>query len=140
MSTYLLDTNVIWEITRPRPNQDVLDFFSSTPSSSLYIPSVVLAEIRYGISLLDGSERRTLLQDWLDQTIRPLFADRVAEVTEDVLVRWRVLVQQGRRAGYTYPEPDLLIAAIATERGMTVVTRNIADFERAGVPVLNPWR
>jgi predicted nucleic acid-binding protein len=63
----------------------------------------------------------------------------VLEVTEDVIVKWRLLVEQGRKSGYTFSQPDLFIAATARHHGMTVVSRDTREYERAGVPVFNPW-
>jgi predicted nucleic acid-binding protein len=68
-----------------------------------------------------------------------MFEQRVLGVTEDVMFKWRLLVEEGRKAGHTFSQPDLIIAATALEHGLTVVTRDVADFERARVPLLNPW-
>jgi predicted nucleic acid-binding protein len=68
-----------------------------------------------------------------------MFTGRVLEVTEDIMLEWRLLVEEGRKIGHTFSQPDLLIAAIALHHGLIVVTRNQKDFEKAGVPVLNPW-
>ena len=68
-----------------------------------------------------------------------MFEERVLPVSEDVMFKWRLLVEDGRKAGHTYSQPDLIIAATALHHGLTVVTRDTADFERARVPVLNPW-
>jgi predicted nucleic acid-binding protein len=69
----------------------------------------------------------------------PWFGDRILEVTEAILLRWRWLVWEGQRINYTYSQPDALLAATALDRGLGVVTRNTADFDRAGVQILNPW-
>ncbi len=139
MTGWLLDTNVISEIRRPRPNESVLAFIASQPAETLYLSSITLAEIRYGIQLLETPERRLAYQDWLEGTVRPMFASRIPGVTEDTLLRWRLLVREGRLRGRTYPEPDLLMASVAQQNGMTLVTRNIADFEGLDVIVFNPW-
>jgi len=68
-----------------------------------------------------------------------MFNDRVLPVTEDIMFRWRVLMEDGRKSGHTFSQPDLIIAATALQHGLTVVTRDRADFDRAGVPVMNPW-
>jgi predicted nucleic acid-binding protein len=98
-----------------------------------------LAELRFGIERLDAGHRREELKQWLTHTIRPMFSQRVLSVTEDVIFRWRVLMEQGRKAGHTYSQPDLIIAATALHHGFTVVTRDQSDFEKAGVAVINPW-
>jgi toxin FitB len=68
-----------------------------------------------------------------------MFDRRVLPVTEDIMLKWRLLVEDGRKAGHTFSQPDLIIAATALEQGLTVVSRDISDYERARVPVLNPW-
>ncbi|MBK6472795.1 MAG: type II toxin-antitoxin system VapC family toxin [Betaproteobacteria bacterium] len=139
MSGWLLDTNVLSELRKPRPKARVQAFVAAQPLERLFVSSVSLAEIRYGIARLDDPLRRAELTDWLDLRLRPLFAQRVLEVTEDVMWRWRLLVEEGRREGHTFSQPDLIIAAIALQHGLTVVTRDTADFQRAGVPLFNPW-
>jgi predicted nucleic acid-binding protein len=139
VTDWLLDTNVVSELRRPRPDAGVVDFLEAYPIETFFLPSIVIAEIRYGIALLDSPEKRSVYEDWLQTTVRPMFEGRILQLTEDALVRWRIIAREGRRQGYTFPEPDLLIAAMAIENGMTVVTRNTSDFERAGVLVFNPW-
>jgi predicted nucleic acid-binding protein len=80
------------------------------------------------------------LNDWLTNKLRPMFEDRVLPITEDIMLTWRLLVEEGRKIGHTFAQPDLMIAATALHHGLTVVSRNTGDFERANVPVLNPWK
>ena len=68
-----------------------------------------------------------------------MFSNRVLQITEDVMVRWRLMVEEGRKAGHTFSQPDLIIAAIALENDMTLVTRNVKDFTGLGLPIFNPW-
>jgi toxin FitB len=68
-----------------------------------------------------------------------MFNQRVLPVTEDILFRWRVLMEEGRKTGHTYSQPDLIIAATALHHGFTVVTRDRDDFDKAGAPIINPW-
>ena len=79
------------------------------------------------------------LNDWLTNVLRPMFDDRVLAITEEIMLKWRLLVEEGRKTGHTFAQPDLMIAATALHHGLTVVSRNTGDFERANVPVLNPW-
>jgi predicted nucleic acid-binding protein len=83
--------------------------------------------------------RRAELNDWLTLTLRPAFAGRILPLTEDILLRWRLLMEDGRKIGHTYSHPDLVLAATALHHGLTVVTRDRSDFDNAGVPVFNPW-
>lgn len=138
---WLLDTNILSEIRKPRAEPKVLTFVSGTPLDQLYVSAVTLAELRFGIDLLShGSVQRVDLSRWLTHTIRPMFIDRVLPVTEDIMFRWRVLMEDGRKSGHTFSQPDLIIAATALQHGLTVVTRDRSDFDIAKVPVLNPWQ
>ena len=137
---WLLDTNVISELRKPNPERKILDFVSATPLSDLYVSIVSLAEIRYGIELSSDPQKRSALQDWLTVKVRPMFdPQRTLPVTEDILLKWRIFMQDGRKCGHTFSQPDLLIAAIAAHHGLTVVSRDRIHFERAGVPLFNPW-
>ena len=137
---WLLDTNILSEIRRLKPEPRVLTFISDRPLEQLYISAVTLAELRFGIELLsEGSSRRDELNAWLTNTIRPMFDQRVLPITEEIMFRWRVLVEEGRKAGHTFSQPDLIIAATALHHGFTMVTRDRSDFERAGVAIVNPW-
>jgi predicted nucleic acid-binding protein len=139
VSGWLLDTNIISELRRPRPSARVRNFVARQRLDDLFISTVTLAEIRFGIDALDDSIRRAELNDWLVHSVRPLFDRRVLEVSEDVMFKWRLLVEEGRKAGHTFSQPDLIIAATALQHGLTVVTRDTADYQRARVPLLNPW-
>jgi hypothetical protein len=136
---WLLDTNVLSELRRPRPERKVVSFVAEQPLDLLHVSAVTLAEIRFGIELLGDATRRAALHDWLTHKVRPMFEQRILEVSEDVVFKWRVLVETGRKAGHTYSQPDLFIAATALHHGLTVVSRDTREYQRAGVPVLNPW-
>ena len=139
MKGWLLDTNVISELRRPRPNARVRDFVAAQPLEQLFVSTVTLAEIRFGIDAVADPIRRAEQGDWLLHRVRPMFEQRVLEVSEDVMFKWRLLVEDGRKAGHTFSQPDLIIAATALQHGLTVVTRDVGDFALARVPLLNPW-
>lgn len=139
MTGWLLDTNVISELRRPRPSARVRAFVASQPLEALFVSTVTFAEIRYGIETVGDPIRRAELSDWLLHSVRPLFGQRVLEVSEDVMFKWRLLVEDGRKAGHTFSQPDLIIAATALHHGLTVVTRDTGDYRLARVPLLNPW-
>ena len=79
------------------------------------------------------------LNDWLVHKLRPMFEDRVLDISEDIMLKWRLLVEDGRKAGHTFSQPDLIIAATALHHGLTIVSRDTAEYEIAKVPVINPW-
>ena len=140
MTGWLLDTNVISELRKPKAQRRVFEFIASTPLSELYVSVVSLAEIRYGIELSPDAQKRAALQDWLTFKVRPMFdSQRTLPVMEDILLKWRLLMEDGRKTGHTFSQPDLLIAAVPAHHGLTVVSRDRVHFDRAGVPVLNPW-
>lgn len=139
MKGWLLDTNVISELRRARPNARVRAFVAAQPLEQLFVSTVTFAEIRYGIEMVSDPIRRAELGDWLVHKVRPMFEQRALEVTEDVMFKWRLLVEDGRKAGHTFSQPDLIIAATALHHGLTVVTRDTGDFALARVPLLDPW-
>lgn len=140
MKGYLLDTNILSELRRTRPEAKVVAFVSAQPLESLFVSAVTLAEIRFGIELVEDVHKRSALHDWLQQQLRPMFENRVLPVSEDIMFKWRLLVETGRKVGHTFAQPDLIIAATALHHGLAVVTRDIGGFEKAGVPLVNPWQ
>jgi toxin FitB len=136
---WLLDTNVLSELRRPKPERKVVAFVSAQPLDLLYVSVVTLAELRFGIEQVGDASRRADLNDWLTHRVRQMFDQRLLEVSEDVMLKWRLLVEQGRKARHTFSQPDLLIAATALHHGLTVVTRDTSEFKRAGASVSNPW-
>ena len=139
MTGWLLNTNVLSELRRLKPDRKVLAFVAAQPLDLLHVSTVTLADIRFGIELVNDANRRAELNDWLAHKVRPMFKHRVLDVTEDVMFKWRLLVEDGRKVGHTFSQPDLIIAATALHHGLTVVSRDVHDFEKARVPVLNPW-
>ncbi len=139
MSGWLLDTNVISELRRPRPSARVRSFIASQRLDDLFVSTVTFAEIRFGIEAVGDPIRRSELNDWLLHRVRPMFDQRVLEVSEDVMFKWRLLVEDGCKVGHTFSQPDLIIAATALQHGLTVVTRDTGDYDLARVPLLNPW-
>lgn len=139
MTAWLLDTNVLSELRRPRSQPKVVRFVSVRPLESLYVSAVTFAEIRFGIERVEDLARRAALRDWLEQRLRPMFEGRVLPVSEDVMFKWRLLVETGRKAGHTFPQPDLIIAATALQHGLTVVTRDEGGYVHTGVALVNPW-
>jgi hypothetical protein len=137
---WLLDTNILSELRRPRPERKVLAFIAAQPLDLLHVSTVTFAEIRFGIEVLADARRRAELDDWLAHKVRPMFEHRVLAVSEDIMFKWRLLVEDGRKAGHTFSQPDLIIAATALHHGLTVVSRDVGDYRKARAPVLNPWR
>ena len=139
MTGWLLDTNILSELRRPRAEPKVLAFLDAQPLDLLYVSTVTFAEIRFGIEAVSDAGRRAELNEWLTHRLRPMFEQRVLAVTEDIMLKSRLLVEDGRRAGHTFSQPDLIIAATALDHGLSIVSRNTRDYERARVAVHNPW-
>lgn len=112
---------------------------AAQPAHQLYLSTITLAELRYGIENLADAVRRSDIALWLERTLRPLFAGRTLEVSEEVVLRWRQMLEIGRRRGHTFGQPDLFVAAIAALEAMVVVSRDTREFVAAQVPVLDPW-
>jgi predicted nucleic acid-binding protein len=127
------------ELRRPKPERKVVAFVTAQPLEDLYVSSVTFAEIRLGIEIVSNAARRAELNDWLTHKVRPMFEQRVLAVTEDIMFKWRILVEEGRKSGHTFSQPDLIIAATGLHHGLTVVSRDTDEYERAGVTVLDPW-
>lgn len=139
MIAWLLDTNILSELRRPKPEPKVVAFLVQQPLESFHISVVTLAEIRFGIEVLPDITRRSELNDWLAHKVRPMFEDRVLPITEDVMLKGRLMVEQGRKVGHTFSQPDLIIAATAQQHALTIVSRDTSDYEKARVAVFNPW-
>lgn len=139
MTGWLLDTNVLSELRRPRPEKKVLAFIAAQPLDLLHISTVTLAEIRFGIELVPDAKQRSDLSDWLTHKVRPMFERRMLPISEDVMFKWRLLVEESRKVGHIFSQPDLIIAATGQHHGLTVVSRDTSEFVKARVPVLNPW-
>jgi predicted nucleic acid-binding protein len=135
MAGFLLDTCVLSETRKRRPNAGVMQFLGEADAAQLYLSVLTIGEMRKGIAKkrLTGVDAADQLAAWA-QRIETDFADRVLSVDVSVARLWGDLSAQGRT-----PVIDTLIAATALMNGLTVVTRNVRDFVASGVPLLNPW-
>ena len=134
---YIVDTNVISELRKAKKtHQNVRKWAERVPSASLYISVISLLELEIGILLIDrrDQEQGAILRAWMDRHVLPTFSDRILAIDTAVAQRCATLHVPNPRS-----DRDALIAATALVHGLTVATRNVADFERTGVGVLNPW-
>lgn len=137
---WLVDTNVISELRKgARCSPAVRAWSERVPPIACYISRISLAEIRFGIDRVTDPSFRAELDAWVRDGVLPWFGARVPEVDEAVLLRWRHLVAEGRKMNYTYSQPDVLLAATALVHQLGVATRNVEDFVRSGVRIVNPW-
>lgn len=133
---YLVDANVLSEATRPAPSAPVVEWLRDH-ERDLAVDPIILGEIRFGILLLPRGKRRTRLERWFDEGVRRIHC--LGWEPETGLC-WAQLLATLRAAGKAMPVKDSLIAATALLHGLTVATRNRADFEKAGVGVVDPFR
>jgi toxin FitB len=135
----LLDTNVLSEVRRPRPDEGVLAWLDDADEDRFFISVISLAEIRRGSALLEDGKRKTELNAWLENDLPQRFAGRVLPVDEPVAIAWGDLMAHARRKGIGLASLDALIAATAQAHGLILATRNVKDFENLGLNLLDPW-
>jgi toxin FitB len=140
MSGFLLDINCISELVRSQPEPRVLQWIGAADESLLFLSALTLGEIRKGLALLPAAKRRTTPETWLDLELQTRFAGRILAIDKTVADHWGVLAAAAKRAGKALSAIDGLLAATALHHNLTVVSRNIADFEITQVPVINPWQ
>lgn len=139
MSGFLIDTNVISEILRQTPDLNVSAWCMRQPKRSLFLCVVSIGELRKGITILTPSARRTQLENSIQTQLPLWFDDRILPITRSIAERWGELDGHRQLAGRPLNAPDGMIAATALEHELTVVTRNLRDFDGLGVTLLNPW-
>jgi len=132
---FLVDANVLSEPTKAVPEPNVVEWLRRH-ERDLAIDPIILGEVRFGILLLPRGKRRTRLERWFDAGVRKLYC--LPWEAESGL-RWAELLASLRASGRAMPIKDSLIAVTALVHGLTIVTRNRADFEKAGVKVVNPF-
>jgi len=135
--SYLIDTNVISELVKSKPNQHVVTWFKDVPDHSLYLSTLTLGEIRHGVEKIKNEQRREKLRLWLEYDLPEWFEGRIKSIDCKVAECWGRLQAQAKR---TLPAIDSLIAATAIQFGLTLVTRNVADFDLSNLELINPWK
>jgi len=138
---FLLDTNVISELMKLRPNRRVAEWVDATAEELLHLSVITIGEVRKGIDLLDEADpRRAALQSWLDRDLRVRFAGRLLVFDDAVAERWGQLEALAKKRRLTLPTIDAQLAATALHYGFTFVTRNTDDIAPTAVSIVNPWR
>jgi len=133
--TYLVDANVLSEATKLKPDAKVVDWLRKN-ESKLAVDPIILGEVRFGIHLLPAGKRRRRLETWFENGVAKIIC---LPWTADTGLRWAKLLADLKLAGKAMPIKDSLIAATALHHGLTIATRNQADFRLAGVSLLNPF-
>jgi len=135
----VVDTNVISEVMRPQPTPAVLNWLNAQDGNRLFITSVTLAEIGYGLRILPEGQRRWQLQSRFKQFIAQAFEERVLDFTAAAARAYAEIMGHRKEIGRAMSLPDGQIASIAHAHGFAVATRNIKDFEDCGVELINPF-
>jgi toxin FitB len=139
VSGFLLDTNVISELTRPSPERKVVKWIEATDESLLNLSVLTLGEIRKGIDSLPHRSRRIALESWLSHDLAIRFANRILGIDQAVADRWGRIAAKAHAAKQPLPVIDGMLAATALHHNLTFVTRNAKDVAITGVPLFNPW-
>jgi predicted nucleic acid-binding protein len=137
---YLLDTNVISELIARAPNQRIIDWIDSLDPEAVYLSVITIGELRKGIEKLTPSRRKDQLTTWLETDLLLRFAEKLVDITIDVMLVWGELTGRLEREGRPIAAIDSLIAASVLEGKYTLVTRNEDDFQHTGVLIVNPWK
>lgn len=136
---YLLDTNVISEATRPRPDANVMAWLAAADEDGLFLSVATLAELSCGVEAMATGRKQRRLRAWLLNELIPRFDTRILPVDTAVGVLWGACLARSKNAGHDIEAVDALIAATAERHTLTLVTRNVADFTGLKLPLLNPW-
>jgi predicted nucleic acid-binding protein len=136
--SFLLDTNVISEPTHVSPVQAVLTWLASRSPDELFVSAATIGEVRHGLETCPPGARRQALETWFRESFDPN-GGRIIPVDYEIADAWGRLRRRSQLEGRTMPLADALIAATASVHGLTLVTRNVRDFEIWGGPVFNPW-
>ena len=140
MNGFLLDTNVISELIKSKPDGNVLRWIDETEETILFLSVLTLGEVRNGIERLNSGKRRGRLESWLTVDLRLRFQDRILTVNEAIAERWGALSATAAKKGRPVPVIDGLLAATALHHDLMLVTRNDTDVKGTGVATLNPWQ
>lgn len=137
---FLLDTNVVSEWVKPRPDPGVVTWLAEIDEDRAFISVVTLAELRHGIERLAPGARRSRLDTWLADELPRRFERRILSIDPETAAQWGRVMRRSQVAGRPLSVMDGFIAATAEHHGFTLATRNVSDFEALGLTVFNPWR
>ncbi len=137
---YLLDTNVVSEWTKPRPDPGVVAWLAQADEDRLFVSVITLAELRHGIERLPPGARRGRLDTWLTDDLPSRFEARILPIDQPTADHWGKVMARGQGTGRPVGAMDAFIAATVERHGLTLVTRNVTDFEALGLQLFNPWQ
>lgn len=137
--SFLLDTNVVSEWVKPRPDPNVAAWLASADEDDVFMSVASFAEIRRGLELMPRGGRHDRLAAWLAHDLPTRFQGRILDIDRQIAEAWGTLMARGQQRGITLGTMDAFFAATAASHGLTLVTRNVKDFEQVGIPLFNPW-
>ena len=138
--SFLLDTNVVSEWVRPQPDRNVISWLAEVDEDRVFISVISFAEIRRGVEMLAAGRRRERLATWLAEELPVRFEERILDIDRHVADTWGAVMARGQKIGLTLGSMDAFVAATAEAHGLILVTRNVKDFERLGISLLDPWQ
>jgi predicted nucleic acid-binding protein len=133
---YLIDTNIISELTKAKQNIKVIDWFNSVQDQNLFLSVLTIGELRKGISKINDTEKSKKIREWLDEELTIWFTDRILPIDLQVANKWGLIQSESNR---TLPAIDSLIMATALHFDLTLVTRNVKDFSHPSLEIINPF-
>ncbi|HLW70302.1 MAG TPA: type II toxin-antitoxin system VapC family toxin [Candidatus Binataceae bacterium] len=137
---FLVDTNVVSEWVTPQPDRNVISWLANVDEDRVFISVISFAEIRRGLEMLPAGRRRDRLAAWLTEELPVRFEDRILNIDPHVAETWGVVMARGQKLGLTLGSMDAFVAATAEVHTLTLATRNVKDFERLGISLLDPWQ
>ena len=137
---YILDTNVISELVKKKPNPKVVIWLEKVDPDNIYLSVIALGEIRKGIEKMPASKRKNTLDSWFKEELLVRFHNKILPLDLPVLLAWGELTARLEKRGNPLPAIDSLLAATALQAEFTLVTRNTGDFQFTGISLYDPWK
>jgi predicted nucleic acid-binding protein len=137
---YLLDTCLVSELVRERPDQGVLEWIEQQDEQALFLSVLTLGELHKGVAKLPDGRKKSQLRHWLDDDLQTRFSGRMLDIDASIATLWGRIQGEAEQRGSRMPVIDSLLAATAQANGLAVVTRNGTDMAGSGVEIINPWK
>ena len=137
--SFLLDTNVVSEWTKPRSEPNVAAWLAEADEDRVFLSVASFAEIRRGVELMPEGRRRDRVAAWLAEDLPVRFEGRILGIDRRIAEAWGIVMARGQGAGIVMGTMDAFFAATAEAHGLTLVTRNVRDFQTVGIQLLDPW-
>lgn len=136
---YILDTCVVSELTKPKPERSLLKWIKQKDEIDFYLSVLTIGELHKGISRLEESKKKQLLIQWVESDLTKRFENRILPVTDSIAKKWGEIQGKAEQEGKKMPVIDSLIAATGLVHDFQIITRNTIDMEKSGVKLYNPW-